>query len=521
LNRISHPTADLILHNANILTMNADCPKARMVAVRNGKIMTVSEKAEIKGLAGTQTKIIDCLGKTIIPGFNDAHCHIFGFAEGFHTLDLRPDKISSIQDIQAKIRGAALTSPPGTWIRGRGYNDFYLAEKRHPNRWDLDQATRDHPVKLTHRSGHAHVLNSFALTLTGITSESPEPPGGMIDRDTGTGEPTGILYGMSEYLSDVIPPLGKAEMEQGIKSANEMLISLGITSVQDASIHNNIQRWQELRAWKERGYLKPRVNMMLGIKALREARGQGFSPKTGDEQLRLGAIKMILSQTRGHLNPPETELKQMVLDAHQAGFQVALHAVEENTIFAGLSAVEYAQCAYPHPWHRHRIEHCSICTPETSGRLARLHVIVVTQPAFIYYSGERYLKTVPPQQLKHLYPLGTLIRSGLTMVSSSDCPVIPPNPLIGIYAATSRTAESGQKLSPEQAISPSQALWAYTAGGAYASQEEKIKGTIMPGKLADMVVLGKDPTQTPLNEIKLIQVEMTIIDGQIAWQRND
>jgi len=521
LNRISHPTADLILHNANILTMNADCQKARMVAVRNGKIMTVSEKAEIKGIAGTQTKIIDCLGKTIIPGFNDAHCHIFGFAESFHTLDLRPGKIHSIQDIQARISELALTSPPGKWIRGRGYNDFYLAEKRHPNLRDLDQATKNHPVKLTHRSGHAHVLNSLALTLTGITKESAEPPGGMIDRDLETGEPTGILYGMSEYLAGVIPPLGKAEMEQGIKSANETLISLGITSVQDASIHNNIQRWQELRDWKEQGHLKPRVNMMLGIKALREAREQGFSPKTGDEQLRLGAIKMILNQTRGHLNPPGTELRQMVLDAHQAGFQVALHAVEENTISAGLLALEYAQYVYPHPWRKHRIEHCSICTPEMSERLAKLQVIVVTQPAFIYYSGERYLKTVPPQQLEHLYPFGTLIRAGLTVAASSDCPVVPPNPLIGIYAATSRTAESGQKLLPEQAISPLQSLWAYTAGGAYASQEERSKGTITPGKLADLVVLSKDPTQIPISEIKQIQVEMTIIHGQIAWQRND
>jgi predicted amidohydrolase YtcJ len=365
------------------------------------------------------------------------------------------------------------------------------------------------------------VLNSLALTLTGINAQFAEPPGSMIERDLETGELTGVLYGMSEYLPTVIPPLSKDEMDQGIKSANKQLISLGITSIQDASIHNNIRRWQELNAWKDKGYLKPRVNMMLGIKALPEAKERGLSPKTGDEQLSLGAVKIILSQTRGHLDPPETELKQMVLHAHQAGFQVAMHAVEESTILSALSALEYAQQVYPQPRHRHRIEHCSVCTPEIARQLAKLQVMVVTQPAFIYYGGERYLDTVPPQQLEHLYPIGTLISSGLTVAASSDCPVVPPNPLIGIYAATSRTAETGQKLSPEQAISPLQSLWIYTSGGSYVSHEEGIKGTITPGKLADIIVLSGDPTQTQVSEIKQIQVEITIIDGRIVWQKNN
>jgi predicted amidohydrolase YtcJ len=501
--------------------MDPNHPKASIVAIRNGKILSVSGKNEIKKLSNPRTEVMDFSGKTIMPGFNDAHCHIFGFAESFRTLDLGPNRVNSIPDIQSRIHELALTLPPKIWIRGRGYNEFYLMEKQHPNRWDLDSATRDHPVKLTHRSGHAHVLNSLALTLTGISAESAEPPGGMIERDLETGELTGVLYGMSEYLSSVIPPLGKDEMEQGMKSANKQLISLGITSIQDASIHNNIRRWQELSTWKDKGCLKPRVNMMLGIKALREAKEQGLSSKTGDERLSLGAVKIILSQTRGHLDPTETELKQMVLAAHQAGFQVALHAVEESTISAALSALEYIQRVYPRSGRRHRIEHCSVCTPEMAKRLAEQQAVVVTQPAFIYYSGERYLKTVPPQELEHLYPIGTLIRSGLTIAASSDCPVVPPNPLIGIYAATSRTAETGQKLSPEQAISPSQSLWIYTSGGSHASHEEGIKGTITPGKLADIVVLSGDPTHAQVSEIKQMQVEMTIIDGQIVWQRNN
>jgi predicted amidohydrolase YtcJ len=181
--------------------------------------------------------------------------------------------------------------------------------------------------------------------------------------------------------------------------------------------------------------------------------------------------------------------------------------------------LEYALQRSPRVDHRHRVEHCSVCTMELAERLASLKVAVVTQPAFIYYSGDRYLKTVPEEQLKHLYPLGTLINAGLKVAASSDCPVIPPNPIYGIYAAVSRRTETGQSLLPRECISTLEVLWMYTMGGAYVCFEEATKGSITPGKFADLVLLSGDPIETAPEDMKDLEIEMTIIDGEIVWRK--
>ena len=513
---MNEPAADLILYNGNVLTLNRNYPRAQMVAVLNGKVLSVSDSESIKELKGRRTRVIDLQGKTVIPGFNDAHCHLVAFAESLITLNLSRTEVRSISEIQAKIRSLAGKLPAGSWIRAGGYNEFYLAEKRHPTRWELDEATNIHPVKLTHQSGHAHVLNSPGLELTGISGETPEPAGGMIERDLVTGEPNGLLYGMGRYLADIVPPLKESELEQGVKLASAELLASGITSIQDASPHNDSLRRQKFEEWQRKGYLKPRVTMMLGLKAFRQFHEEGLLQKTGDRQLRLGAVKIMLDETTGQLNPPQNELNQKVLEIHQAGFQVALHAIEENTIEAAGTALEYALRTLPRKDHRHRIEHCSVCTPDMAKRLASLEVVVVTQPSFIYYSGERYLGTVPDEQRKYLYPIASLMKAGLKVGAGSDCPVVPPDPLHGIYAAVSRKAETGQYLLPEESIPPLEALEMYTEGAAYADFEEILKGSIVAGKLADIVVLSGDPTAMTPEEMKDLKVVMTIVGGEIV-----
>jgi predicted amidohydrolase YtcJ len=516
---MSNPTADLILYNANVITLHPSHPESQLIAIQNGKILSMARNDALKEFTGAKTKAIDCHGKTVLPGFNDAHCHLVAFVESLLTPNLGPDAVHSISDIKDKIRKLAQDLRAGNWIRAGGYNEFYLVEKRHPTRWDLDEATTNHPVKLTHRSGHAQVLNSPALSLAGISKETPEPPGGMIERDLETGEPTGLLYGMSNYIAKVVSPISDSELEQGIKLANKKLLALGITSLQDASQHNDIQRWQMFQQWKNQGCLKPRVNMMLGAEAFNLHHEHNLFPRAGNDELRLGAIKIILDETRGQLNPPQAELNQKVLAIHQSGFQVAMHAVEETTIEAACLALEYVLKVSPNPNHRHRIEHCSVCTPAMAKRLALLDVVVVTQPAFIYYNGERYLKTVQEKQRKHLYRIATLIKAGLKLSASSDCPVIPPDPASGIYATVSRMTESGQSLLPGERVSQSQALWMYTGASAYACFEENIKGTMAPGKLADLIVLNRDPTEMTPEEIKDLEVEMTVIGGGIVWRK--
>ncbi len=507
--------ADLILYNANVLTLDERKPRAKLVAIDRGKIVWVGDNDDTENFVVRKKRKIDCQGKTLIPGFNDAHCHISAFASSLLSVDCSPSSVSSIADIQARIREQAQRLAPGSWIRATGYNEFYLAEKRHPNRWDLDEAAPNHPIKLTHRSGHASVLNSQALSLAGISAESPEPPGGLIDRDLKSGEPNGLLFEMEAYIDKVILPLSEAEFEKGIRLANENYLSLGITSLQDATVHNGLKEWQIFHRLRERGDLVPRLSLMMGTDAIVAS---GFSPHYGDDGMRLGAAKIVLDETTGRLHPSPEELEEQVLGAHQAGFQVAIHAIEEGAVEAAAQSVEHALAQTPKRDHRHRIEHCSVCPPPLLEKLRDARVIVVTQPAFIYYSGERYLATVAPEQLPWLYPIGSFLKMGLMPAAGSDSPVVPNNPLVGIYAAVTRKAESGDELVIEEQIAPFEALKMYTQAAAYACFEEEAKGSIAVGKLADLALLSADPTAVPPEEMKEIKVEMTIIDGRIAWE---
>jgi predicted amidohydrolase YtcJ len=512
--------ADLILHNAKVLTLDPDHPLAELVIIQNGKVLCVSQDGEFTSFKGRKTTVIDCNRRTVLPGFHDAHCHPLGLAKSLISIDLSNRDIRSISDIQNRIKEVARNCQPGNWIRASGYNEFYLVEKRHPNRRDLDQATTDHPVILTHQSGHAHVLNSIALAISCISMDTSEPPGGMIERDLETGEPNGILYDMNTYLAQVISPMDDSDLERSVKLASNALVSQGITSVQDASVRNNLDQWQMYQRYKSGEIFTPRVSMMLGIEAFSQLRDQEFSPGTGNADLSLGAIKIIVDETKGKLNPSQDELNNHVLEIHRAGFQVAIHALEESTIEAACAAFEYALHCYPRPSHRHRIEHCSICTPYTANRLAALDIMVVTQPAFLYYNGERYLNTIPAEQLNHLYPISRLISSGLKVAASSDCPVIPPNPLHGIYAAVARTTMNGQRVLPDEGIAPTEAVSLYTLGAAYSSFKEGCRGSISQGKLADLVILNENPMEVSPEDLKKLEVEMTIINGEIVWRKN-
>ncbi|MDO8688274.1 MAG: amidohydrolase [Dehalococcoidales bacterium] len=513
------PTAELILKNANVITLDPGQPCAGLVAVQDDKIVLVTASDRLESLRGAGTKVIDCQGKTVVPGFNDAHCHIFSFLRKLLSIDLSPSSISSISDIKAVISGKAQQTPHDQWLIGTDYNDFYLAEKRHPTRWEIDEVAPYHPVVLSHRSLHACVLNSRALSLAGINRETPEPPGGLIDRDPSSGEPTGILFEMVGYIREkVMPSLSEAELTSGITLANRHYLSQGLTSLQDATFVNDFKRWQKFHHFKDTDKLKSRLYMMTGIEALSQFQEAGLAFGSGDSQLRLGGVKMILSEASGQLYPPQPQLNEQVSRVHRAGFQLAFHAVQPSTVEAAIVALESAQSQLPQAGRRHRIEHCSECPPHLLERLIKLQSMVVTQPPFLYYSGERYLARVPADRQPWLYRFRSFLDSGLTVAASSDSPLVPDNPLVGICAAITRQAASGQYVRPEEVISAGQALAMYTLNAACASFEEGIKGSITEGKLADMVLLSDDPTQVPPEQIKDIKVEMTIIGGKVVWE---
>lgn len=514
-------SADIILHNARVITLDKKHPAAELVAIKSNRILGIGPESAFRSFNGTKTEIIDCRGRTIVPGFNDAHCHSVGFANHLLSVDCGPSAVSSIAEIKERIRERASRTPEGKLIRGDSYNKFYFTEKRHPNRWDLDEAAPNHPVKLIHYSGHAIVLNSLALRIAGISSDTPEPPGAVIERDLKTGEPNGLLFEMTPYIEKILPSYTEEDQERGMAMANEVFISLGITSLLDATRGEGLRRLQKFRRIKERGILAPRILTTMGPEDMDEALEKGFLQSCRIEnQLNMGGIKISLLRTTGSLDPTQEEMNRLACKANEAGLQLVIHAVEEFTVEAAIIALEHALRQFPRKDHRHRIEHCSVCPPPLTQRIKNIQAMVVTQPAFIYYSGERYLKTMPPEDLRWLYAIGSLRGNNIRVATGSDGPVVPFDPLKGIYAAVTRRAETRQIISPEEGIGALEALKMCTLDAAYASFEEKVKGSITPGKLADLVVLSDDPARVPPEEIKDITVLMTMIDGKVVWKRS-
>ena len=512
--------AALILKNANVVTMEPASPPASLVAVKDSKILYVGGDRDIEPLIGPGTKVIDCGGKTLIPGFIDSHCHIFSFLRNQLTVDISPAAVHSIEDIKAAIRRKVAVTPPGQWINGSDYTEFYLADKRNPNRWDIDEVAPDHPIILSHRSLHACVLNSKALELAGITNESPEPPGGSIHRDPNTGEPDGLLFDMLGYIRyRVMPPMSDAELEKGAADINRIFLSQGITSLQDATVSNEVGRWQTYRRLQEKGILRSRIYLMTGIEHLKEFRDAGIGFRSGDDALRMGGLKIVLGEATGHLHPSQPDLDRYVLEAHREGCQVALHAVQPTTIEAAIKAIEYAVSELPDMSHRHRLEHCAECSPLLFERVVKLGAVISMQPPFLYYSGERYLAQIPADEIRWLYRVKSFLDAGMAVAAGSDTPVVPNNPLVGVCTAVMRKAATGQVLAPEERVSPLQALALYTKNAAFASFDEKVKGNITPGKLADLVLLSDNPLIVEPEQIKEIKVEKTIIGGEVVWDK--
>ena len=486
--------ADLILENAEVVTCDPLKPQSEAMAVREGRIMAVGTYEEIADLKNPQTRVIDCQQRTLVPGFIDAHCHFFALVRKFLSLDLSPTQVKSIEDIKTILHRKAETLPPGKWITGTDYNDFYLAEKRHPLRQDLDEAVPDHPVMIVHRSMHACVLNSLALHIIGITNETEEPPGGMIDRDLETGEPDGILYEMLDYVQDRMKiETSREELDQAIEAFDRHYLSCGITSIGEATVTNNLAQWKTYWKLKQASQIHSRINMMPGMNFLTQFREAGLISGTGDNHLRVGPLKILLNETTGRLRPTQAELNEIVLEAGWAGFQVAIHAVEISTVEAATQALEYAQRIHRQIEPRFRLEHCSECPPQLRQRLAKLKAVIVSQPAFLYYSGERYLALVEPETQPYLYTFKSWLENGLIAAGSSDAPVVPADPLMGIYSAVTRRAESGQIVLPHECLTPEQALKMFTVNAAFATFEETLKGSISAGKLADMALLSKNP----------------------------
>jgi predicted amidohydrolase YtcJ len=508
----------LMLSQATVLTMDPQRPQAEAVAIRAGRIVAVGTDAEVLPLRGQSTQLIDCRGAAVVPGFIDAHLHLRAYAWTFLGIDCRPHAVRSLAELQTVLHQHAAHLPPGQWLMGHGYDEFALAERRHPTCWDLDAATPHHPVRLAHRSRHAWVLNSLALAQLGIGRDFAAPAGGWVERDASSGEPTGLLVDMDAYLREHLPRIATPEVfRHGLRLANQTLLAAGVTTIQDASASNDLEAYEAFRTWVADGEVGVRVALLMGTAALPGVIAIGLKPGAGSPSLRVQGMKIRLDEGSGGLDPPPGMLNEQVWSAHRQGFPVAIHAVELPALVAALSAIRLAQERLPRPELRHRIEHCALCPQVCVEELAALGVAVVTQPAFLWYHGRRYLATVDPEQHSWLYRVKGLLNYGVPVAGSSDAPVVPPRPLEGVAAAITRQTPDGQVIGPTERVSGAEALWLFTQGAAWACGLESEVGSIKRGKRADVVVLDADPTRVPAADIPSIPVRMTMVDGVVQW----
>ena len=517
----------LLLANARVITLEPAQPRAEAVAVRGDAIVAVGSRSETARMAGPDAKVIDCQGMCLVPGFVDAHCHLFATASSLQGLPCGPEQVSNIRELQAAIQRRAAATPQGGWVRGFGYDDLALEEARHPNRWDLDQAAPEHPVRLDHRSGHAAVLNTMALHLAGIHQDTPDPVDGVIQRAADSDELTGLLLEMGAFLRQRLGRLRDAQdTEEGIARLGRLLLSYGITSVHDAGVNNSPDRWDAMAGLQASGLLPCRITMMAGAGQVPDFLGEGRRWGDGDDWLRLGHAKIMLNLTTGTMQPDIAELGRIVDEAHRAGFPAAVHAVEEEAVAAAVQVFkESRSTGGPHS-ARDRIEHCAECPPELAAQVERSGAMVVTQPGFIFHQGHSYRQRVAPELLGSLYPVSRLHRSGVSVAFGSDAPVIDPNPWLGIYSAVTGLCGDGLTVSGEcgapgrraNGVSVETALKMYTMAGAYAEGSQDLKGSIRPGKLADLALLDRDPTTVDDQGLKGVRPLMTISGGRVVWE---
>ncbi len=528
--------ADLVILDGNIITVDDKNPRAEALAAKDGKFVAVGATSQIKELVGKDTNVIDIQGKTVTPGFIDAHCHPVVGARRLLHVDCTPAKVKTIDDIVNALRERAKTTPKGKWIEGRRYDCMKLAEKRHPTRWDLDKASTEHPIYIV-ASGHIGVANSKALEIAKITKDSPDPPGGKFDRDE-NGELTGVCWDEAHFifsLSSVslVPPPTKEEDKKLFFLQCEKYLSVGITSVGDARVDPVILRLYQDAL--EDGWLPMRIYLMLWVDNLPYLKKLNLKTGFGNDRLKLGAIKIIFDGSiqagtaclyepyEGKPNDygtqpamTQVELDNKIFEAHEAGFQLAVHANGDRAIDMLLDSYEKALNKLPRVNHRHRIEHCTVVNPRILKRIKELGVVAIPH-TYIYEKGDM-IKELCGSRTSMMFAYRSFLDYRIPVAGHAD-EIEPIDPFLGIQGMVTRKSKSGDVLGSEQKISVEDAIRIYTLGSAYASFEENIKGSIEVRKLADFVVLSDDPTKVDPDTIKDIKVEKTVVGGEIIYVR--
>jgi hypothetical protein len=536
--------ADLVLNNGNIITIKQKSDRAQAIAIKGNNIVAVGSNDDIKKYIGSGTKVIDLKGQTVTPGFNDPHQHpapVYSFEEPYAELEL--DTVSSMKNLIALLKRKAAITPKGMLIRGVGYNETRLGGQ--PIRDSLDKASMDHPILITHASGHLSAANSFLMQINGIDETVKDPPGGSFERYIGTNKPDGICKeSAARFLhrsKDIMyPPKPTHDQEMaGYRLYFNNVLSTGITSIGDAwTSPDKVKVYRELAD----EHFPVRFNLIIGVDYLDQVLN-GKIPQMQTDYLRISTIKVFhgnslsgktcwLYQPYDMINPvtgkkdyygipparSQAGLDSLFYKIHHLGWQIACHSNGDREIDMVISAIEKAQQADPRPDPRHRIEHCSITNQQILDKIKKDGIIPVFH-CYMYELGDKML-VYGPERMSMLHPTKTAGDMGIIYALHSDAPVSPYPAMARIGSAVNRKTREGIVIGANQCIDAETAIKAYTYAGAYTTFEEKKKGTLQPGYLADLVVLDADPTKTDPDQIRNIKVQMTMVGGKIVYQRN-
>jgi predicted amidohydrolase YtcJ len=532
--------ADLVVFNAKVYTVDARLPRAEAFAVKGGRFIAVGTTADIKGLIGKNTQQFDAQQMTIVPGFTDCHNHAGGDTLLYEVLVGNPFEVEfvTITSIIDKLRTKARQTPPGTWVEGFFFDDTKVKDQRELNVHDLDEVSLDHPVVVRHRGGHTSYYNSKALTMAGVTKNTPNPPGGTFDRD-----PNGELNGrVTDRARNVFNGIGSRvtfnpqEIEQrerdGIAHISKQFVRYGLTSVHHEG--GSLPALQQVRA---RGDLHHRVSYEASGKVLDSMIAGGIMTGFGDDWIKLGATSehtvdgsfsertMALSTPYPGVNPPYTgnvtetqeDLNAWIEKVHRAGIQVNCHANGDVAIDMFLTAVERAQRIAPRPNSRPKITHCTLINEELVRRIKALDAIPAMFTTYAYYNSDKFV-FYGEDMMKRSMAYRTFLDAGVHAAAGSDFSPGPFAPLMGMQGMVTRKGWDGKTWGTNQRITVDEALQVNTINGAYASFEENIKGSITASKLADFVVLAEDPHTVDPEKIKDIKIVRTVVGGTAAYQ---
>ena len=525
--------AETVLYNGNVLTVGGPRPRAQGLAIAGGRFLAVGTSAEVLALATPRTVRVNLGGRTVVPGFIDAHTHP-AVAGRMHLRQVDCD-LRSIAAIQAAIRERAARTPPGQWVLGFKYDDTKTSEGRPLTREDLDAAAPNHPVHVSHRGGHTAYVNSLALKAAGVTEETPDPPGGRFDRDPATGRLTGkVSEKADDFFDKVIPnTYTREDYREGVKLISKMMTRAGVTSVHDAyGSHLDLRAYQDAR---EAGELSFRVYCLIGYWNIDRMIAAGIRTGFGDEWVRVGAMKLTcdgsISERTARLSEPyvgrpqdygifvmgEEELYAHARKAHEAGWQIGIHANGDAAIDVALRVYERLQRERPRRDPRFRLEHCTVVNDSLVRRISALGAIPTPFSTYVYFHGEK-MREYGAERLNRMFAVRSFLDAGVRVTQTSDYPPGPFEPMMALQSSVTRTDMRGNVWGACQRVTAEEAIRVGTLNGAYASFEEHLKGSIEPGKLADLVVLGRDPLREAPGSLISIPVERTMVGGRWVFE---